>query len=470
MDGRPGGGGLPGGTDVAAAPDARAEPAAAAVDGPALRRAGADRRRGGARPVTATNRWAGLGAAALVVAGVGVLFRSPGAVLAAAVAAGYLAVRAAAVRPRPSLAVERVVADEAPDPGDEVRVTVAVRNEGPTLFDLRLVDGVPDGLAVVDGPARHAAALRSGDAATFAYTVRAARGDHEWTGLEVVARGPLGARERATTVAAGGRLRCVPTFDGATDLPLRGLTTPFAGRVPTDVGGAGLEFYAVREYRRGDPRGRVDWNRAARTGELATLELREERAATVVLVVDARPAAYVAPSPTAESAVERSVDAAGRLADVLLSKGDRVGAAALSPRTTWLAPDTGRAHRARLRETLVTDPGFAPTPPDPDRRFVSRLWRRRFRRRLPDDAQVLLFSPCVDRIPITFAERLDALGHAVTVVSPDPTPHRPGGRLAGLERGLRLAELRAAGVRVAEWTPAEPLAVAGDRAARRWSR
>jgi len=62
------------------------------------------------------------------------------------------------------------------------------------------------------------------------------------------------------------------------DLPLRGLTTKYHGRVPTDVGGAGVEFHATREYRRGDPVKRIDWNRRARTGELATLELREERA------------------------------------------------------------------------------------------------------------------------------------------------------------------------------------------------
>jgi len=58
----------------------------------------------------------------------------------------------------------------------------------------------------------------------------------------------------------------------------------------------------------------------------------------------------------------------------------------------------------------------------------------------------------------------------VTVVTPDPTPPSGvGGRLAGLERGLRLAGLRSGGVRVLEWGPTEPFAVAADRAARRWS-
>jgi uncharacterized protein (DUF58 family) len=420
--------------------------------------------------VTRTRRWAGLVGAALLVLGVGVVFLSPGPVLAAAVAGGVLAVRAAATPPEPELAVERRLETTAPEPGADVRIEVTVRNEGDALSDLRLLDGVPDGLAVVDGPARHATALRPGDAATFAYTVQAARGRHSWNPTTVIARDPVGVHERETTVRAESELRCVPALQGTAGLPLRGLTTPYAGRVPTDVGGDGIEFHAVREYRRGDPRGRVDWNRAARTGELATLQLREERAATVVLVVDARSTAYVAPEPERESAVERSVHAAGALGSQLLAAGDRVGASAFSPRDCWVAPDTGAGHRARLRHALGTDPAFAPSPPTAADPIVARLWRQRFRRRLPTEAQVILFSPCVDDPPVRLARRLNALGHLVTLVTPDPTPPSGvGGRLAGLERGLRLAGLRSGGVRVLEWGSSEPFAVAADRAARRWS-
>jgi uncharacterized protein (DUF58 family) len=421
--------------------------------------------------VTRTRRWAGLAAATLLILGVGVVFRSPGPVLAAAVGAGVLAVRAAAAPPSPELSVDRRLSTTTPEPEADVTVEVTVGNEGDALYDLRLLDGVPDGLAVVDGPARHATSLRPGDAATFAYTVQASRGRHVWGPATAIARDPIGAHEREVTVAVPTELRCVPAFEGTAELPLRGLTTPYAGRVSTAVGGDGIEFHAVREYRRGDPRGRVDWNRAARTGELATLELREERAATVVLVVDARRDAYVAPEPEVESAVERSVHAAGALGAELLSTGDRVGASAFSPRGCWVPPDTGTGHRARLRDSLGTDPAFAPTPPTDTDPFIPRLWRTRFRRRLPTDAQVILFSPCVDDPPIRLAERLHAVGHLVTLVAPDPTPpDGVGGRIAGIERGLGLSGLRGSGVRVLEWSYAEPFAVAADRAARRWPR
>ncbi len=415
------------------------------------------------RPLRAfdTGRWVGVVGVALVLVGVGVVLRQPGPVLAGAVGVGYGLYARADDAPEATVAVERTPSDGSPDPGDAVTVTVRVENVGDaTLPDLRLVDGVPPALEVVDGPARFATALGPGAVATFSYAVRATRGAHEWGTLRAVARNRSGSRERETRVEVGTRLVCTPSLDAGGDLPLRGLTTRYHGRVPTDVGGSGVEFYATREYRRGDPLKRIDWNRRARTGELATLELREERAATVVLLVDAREAAYVAPEPDADTAVEASVDAAGQAFSALLAAGDRVGIATLGPHDCWLPPGTGTEHAVRGRETLATDPALAPTPSDEG--FYPSLWFRRFRRRLPADAQVLFFSPLVDRYAATIARRIDAYGHLVTVLSPDVTgSDSVGRRLAGFERRRRLRRLRGAGIRTIEWDPGRE--VAGQR-------
>ena len=426
----------------------------------------ADRER---RREVATDRWLGVAGAALALVGLGVLVRQSSLVLAGAVGVGYAVYARAGDAPTPTLAVTRSVSDEAPAPGDEVRVTVRAANVGETaLPDLRLVDGVPPGLAVVDGPARVATALRPGTAVTFEYTVRAARGDHEWEPLTAITRDAAGARERETTLDAPTAIACTPELSAGGDLPLRGLTTVHHGRVPTDVGGSGVEFHATREYRRGDPLKRIDWNRRARTGELSTVELREERAATVVLLVDARESAYVAADPDAETAVEASVAAAGQAFSALLDGGDRVGVAALSPLDCWLPPGSGTVHAARGRETLATDPALAPTPSD--ERFYRSLWLRRFRRRLPADAQVLFFTPLVDDTAATLARRIDAHGHLVTVLSPDPTTTETAGqRLTTCERRQRLRSLRSAGIRALEWgDDSFPVAVAA--ATRRWSR
>jgi uncharacterized repeat protein (TIGR01451 family) len=417
-----------------------------------------------------TGRWDGVRGAALAFVGVGVVTRRPGLVLLGAVGVGYALYAGVGEAPAVTLDVTRTVSDTTPEPGDEVTVTVRARNAGDApLADLRLVDGVPPGLAVVDGPARVATALRPGASVAFEYVVRASRGEHEWEALTAVTRTPSGSRERTTEIdpAEPARVVCTPELAAGGDLPLRGLTTRYHGRMPTDVGGAGVEFHATREYRRGDPLKRVDWNRRARTGELATVELREERAATVVLLIDARESAYAAAEPEGRTAVEAGVGAAGQAFRALLDGGDRVGIAALGPVDCWLAPGAGTAHAAEGRETLATDPALAPTPSG-DRFYRSR-WLRRFRRRLPADAQVLFFTPLVDDSAASLARRIDAHGHLVTVLSPDVTASgTTGERLAAFERRERLRELRSAGIRAVEWD-GESFPVAVARATARWS-
>ena len=417
-----------------------------------------------------TNRWVGIAGAALLLSAVGALTRQPSLVLAAAVGVAYAAYARTGDLSDAALSVERDLAESTVDPGDAVTVTVRVRNEGSSLLpDVRLVDGVPPALSVDGAPARLGTALRPGKTATFSYDVTAVRGIHEWEPLDVILRSASGSRERRLSVEPEVRttLRSDPSLDATADLPLRGLTTPFAGRVETDVAGAGLEFHATREYRAGDPLNRIDWNRYARTGDLSTTQFREERAATVLLLVDAREEAYVAPGPGEPSAVEQSVDAATRAFSALLDGGDRVGVAALSPTECWLAPGSGDAHRARARNLLAASPALSPTPPDDAVLYTVRL--RRLRRRLPSNAQVLLFSPVVDQFAVRVARDLDARGHLVTVVSPDPTDDdTPGHRLARVERANRLSRLRRAGVRTVDWGD-ETLATRLARAARRWS-
>lgn len=437
-----------------------------------------------------TRRWRGVTAFALLAGALGVLLSRPSLALAGAAGVLFGAAARAAGPPSSAVVVEREVERERADPGDPVRVTVTVANAGDALLpDVRVVDGVPDALTVAEGSPRHATALRPGKRATFSYAVRASRGTHRFAPATVLLRGFTGAVEREVAVPAGSsvdeaatdeepqreasavntdRLACAPRLDEGPAVALRPQTTGFTGRVTTDLGGAGAEFHSVRAYRPGDPLSRVDWARVARTGEFATRQFREERSATVVCLLDTREAAYCAPTPDAPTALERSVTAAGTAFTSLLDAGDRAGIAAWGPTACWLAPGTGGEHRARARELLGTHPAFAPTPPD--RTFLPTIARRRVERRLPADAQVLLFSPLADDRAVDLARRLDAYGHRVTTVSPDPTAHDTAGHaLAAVERSRRLSTLRRAGVRVVDWG-SEPLATALVRADRRWSR
>lgn len=433
--------------------------------------------------VRSTRRWHGVNAIALLVSGAGVLANRPGLVLSGVVGVAFAIASRVDAPPTVDLDVERRLSDTDPAPGTSVTVTVTVTNTGNALCpDLRLIDGVPPALTVEDGSPRRGTALRPGKTVAFEYTVRATRGVHRFGPIVAIGRNASGTIERRRTVVEADEttITCVPPLSGTEPvaLPLYDRAVGVTGRVATRESGAGTVFHSVREYRHGDPPNRIDWNRTARTGELTTVEYRRERSATVVVLVDARTAAYVAPSRDDRPAIERSIAAAGTAFEGLLATGNRVGLAALSPTECWLAPASGRAHRGRARELLGTHPALSPTPPEEP--FLKMTSLRRLRHRLATDAQVVFCSPLSDGYAATVARRLHAHAHPTTVLSPDPTRAgdgnrdertrgtEPGVQLAGIERSFRCSDLRDDGIRVVDWGE-EPLRRAVETASRRWS-
>lgn len=416
-----------------------------------------------------TSRWQGVAALALLVGGVGVWLSRPVVLLLAVVPVAYAAYARRGSPPSVSLSVEREFDDESPSPGDDVEVTVEVTNEGSSpLWDLRLVDDVPAGLQVTEGSPRLATALRPGRTARYSYVVTARGGRHDFDRLEAIVRDLAGTHELLRTVTTDGSLVCLPEIDGEGDVPLQAASSRFTGRVPTQTGGEGIEFHATREYRPGDSPSRVDWNRYAATRELATLEFRQERAATVMLLVDGREQAHRAPEEDAESALTRSVEAAGEVFASLQDAGDRVGIVGFGPESCWLEPNAGTEHRERARQLLASHEAFSPEPPGTD--YYPRRQLETVHRRAPVDAQFILFSPVTDDYIATVARRLQAYGHPVTVVSPDVTAvDTIPRRLATVERRVRLNRLREAEIRVVDWKPDELLAVALARASEEWS-
>ena len=444
----------------------------AATDRPAVRRTTPPERQQVDRR---TERWTGLTGLGLLTIGVG-LWAShanvpPGLVVATGVvvgAAGYVYLSSP---PELSLAIDREFSASEPAPGDDVTVTVTVTNTGDALLpDLRLVDGVPPAVRVTDGSPRFATALRPEETVTFSYTVEAVRGDHAFDPVHVVVRDFSGAleRERHLPARSGAVIETGLELAADEEIPVHPHTAQRVGRVVTDTGGSGVELHSVREYQRGDPMNRIDWNRVASTGEFATLLFREEHAATVVVLVDAREAAYVVPRVDEPSAVERSVAAADVVISSLIGAGDSVGLAAFSSEWCWLEPRGGAGQQARARRLLETHTAFDGRPPSGG--FYGEIEERRLRRELPSDAQLVLCSPLCDDEAVAIARQLHARGFPVTIVSPDVTASASTGqRLATVERAMRISRLRRAGVRVVDWNTDRPLETALDGAQRRWS-
>lgn len=426
-----------------------------------------------------SGRWSVAGVGALTLAGVGFLYTAPLVIAAAAVPAAFAAYDALTTVPSQGrVRVTREFGASAPRPGERVTVTLTVENTGDSAIpDLRVVDGVPDELAVASGAPRVSTALSSGAKAAVEYEVVAKRGSYEF--------GAPVARARSFSASTAVTVDVAP--EGDTELsgqravdapPITDSTTLRAGTQTTDRGGSGLEFYATREYQHGDPVNRLNWRQYAKTGELSTVEFREEHAVRAALVVDARQPTRVVPGPGEPTGTELAGYVGRRLHGALTAASidtdvTAVGLAAdhgapLGPDgLPWVDAADGRetanlvfsAVEAAADDTPDPDAAWQSTPPNTESwDAATTRWVPELSERLPPRAEVVLVSPLLDNWPVRTASALATRGYGVTVVSPDVVPESSvGGRLARVHRDLRTRTLRERDVHVVDWDLDDPL-------------
>ena len=394
-----------------------------------------------------------LTAAVLAVSALGTVFGRPAAVLTATL--GVALVGAARVwSPAPTVELSRSLSTDTPGAGEQVTVTVTIRNVGETtLPDIRLVDGVPPGLTVVEGSPRFTTALRPGKAATVSYTVGAVEGHHTFEPGLVIVSDSFGARETITTVeptAGPTVLNCRFERPGTTAEAPQPQTSIHPGQRIGEESGAGVEFDALREYRPGDPPARIDWNHRAKTGDLSTVEFQEPRLSKVAIIVDTRPAAYVAAGTDAIPGPRHCAIAGFTIASRLLADGIPVGFGTTTSSDHWLPPAAGPGQSVALRDRFAMDDAIPWLPPDDHPSVTDTVTT--FTSRLDPDVQVVFVSPCSDDDAIEIAHTLDVEGHSVSVVSPDcTTDNSVSGAYSRLTRVLRLSTLRQVGILVTDW-------------------
>lgn len=430
--------------------------------------------------VLRTYRYRGLLAPVVFLVSLGIALGSVPLVLAAVIPLGFLVVEAVSnggpIEDR--VAVQRSVSPEVPLPGQRVEIELTVTNTSETaIADLRVLDGVPQELGVETGAARGGRALAPGDALTLAYSVIADRGRYRFRDVVLESRTATGAVVSRAAVTAEGDDR----FDcrvSAEEVPLQEETTALTGPLATDTGGPGIEFYATREYRSGDPVKRINWRRYAKTGELSTVEYREQRATRVAVIVDGREAAQVSPGPALPTGATLGAYAATIAVGILLNDGHRVDVGALGVEDpvrgtppAWAGAETGRAFRRRAAEICNLaaagrdESHVSPVRADGGAAAFDEEWHW-LNARLGAGSQVLFCSPCLDEAVHDAVETFLGAGHPTTVLSPDVLPDTVGGRVLALERAGRLDRLRSLGATVVDWHRDEPLPIAMGRTLR----
>jgi uncharacterized repeat protein (TIGR01451 family) len=417
----------------------------------------------GVRARRETSYWRGISTIVLISTATGLFFEQPGILLLGVVGLGYGAyARSHAISPG-ELSVERSVSEIEPALGDDIEVTVSLTNDGDgTLFDVRFVDGVPEPLHVSEGSPSMATTLRPGETVEWTYSVQARRGVHTFDSALALVRNLPGTIEYEQAIGTDEptEVTCVPEFQPLpVPVSLRTTSARYTGTQPTDASGHGTEFYATRMYQHGDTISRIDWNRRAKTGELSTILFRKEQATSVVLLVDNELGAYVAPAPHTEHAVDRAVMAAGQLFDTIADEGHFVGLSSVAETDCWLPPSRGSSHRSRARHMLARHPALQSRPTETQ--YNPTRVRRKIKRRLPQNAQIILISPLCRQSITRFARELNADDYPVTVVSPDPTTgETPTQQLAQVGRRVNITDIRQDGIPVLDWDWDEPLASA----------
>jgi len=412
-------------------------------------------------------RWRGGIAAAIVLATAGVVDENGVLLLSAAIPLVYVAVgRLSRLEVPEELTAHRQLQPQPARPGETVTVQLTLRNESDrTLPDVRVADGVPEELAVVDGSPRTATTLEPGEELTVSYRLVGRRGEYDFAAPEVRTRG-LGAGSIATIE---------PTPDGEQTLlckldadapPLEDHGEGRVGTLTTDEPGEGLAFHSVREHRPDDPASRIDWRHYAKRGELTTIDYERNVPATVVLVLDARRENFVVASEGRPTAVELQAYAATRAITDLLRSGQDVGVAVIGldgpgpAGLHWLPPGGGAEQRSLALDLFRTATDATPGDVRDASDQISKLLDL-----LPQGGQLALLSPLLDDQPVDAVETWRGADVPVTVLSPDVVPDTTvSGQYAGTRRRTRLARCQSAGARVYDWRRGTPLVLVVEQA------
>jgi len=404
-------------------------------------------------------RWGGGLAASVFLAAAGVFDGNGALLLAAAIPLAYVAADAISdVTVPDAISITRHVDPTPAPPGRPVTVLLTVRNDSErTVPDLRVVDGVPADLAVVDGTPRGGTSLAPGEDLTVEYAVAARRGTYEFEPVQLRARGFGAGTVETTRRVSDGDRRLVCRLD-ADAPPIDEYGDARPGRLESDAAGAGVTFHSTREYYAGDPAERINWRHYAKRGDLATTNYERTVAATTILVIDARIRNRVVAGPGRPTAVELGTYAATHALTNLLRRGHDVGVVVLGldgpgpAGLYWLPPAGSRQQRAQALELFRAANDAAGRPPNESAQV------RRVIELLPPGGQLLTFSPVLDDRAVDAVETWRAADVPVVVLSPDIVPENTvSGQYVQVRRRARLARCQRVGARTVDWRRGTPL-------------
>ncbi len=360
---------------------------------------------------------------------------------------------------KPELSVARSLSRESIVQGRVADMQVVLTNQGHQVQEVLVEDILPAGIKVVNGETKILTPILPGKSLEFHYSIEGRRGIYDFGPIRVTVSDPLGFSAQNSTLMAAERLIIFPEYQKLRPLKIQPpRTRDYPGPIQSRQGGAGVDFYGVREYQVGDPIRWINWKVSARhSGSLYTNQFEKERIADVGIIVDARRQTDVQVGD--DSLFEHSVFAAASLADAFLNAGNRVGLLVYGRGMERTFPGYGKVQRERILQSLA----YARTGTNFALESLELLPTRFF----PSRSQIVMISP-LSADDYNVLVRLRASGYELILVSPDAVrfemrKYEPGRvvemarRLATVERTLLIRRLQRVGVQVVDWDVATSL-------------
>ena len=211
------------------------------------------------------------------------------------------------------------------------RAEIVVELEGDPAADLEVQLRETLHPALAEVPERHRLNIPAGRRALWRFVLEPRRrGEHQVGPLMARVRGPWGLAWRQLELLPGEKKKVFPQvrWDGKVGHLVLLAHRRLLGQHPQRLQGAGSELYALREYLRGDPPGKIHWKAAARHGRLITREETWEHGARLVILLDA--ARTMSGRDGQRSKLDHALAAALALVRVAAARGDTVSLVAFS--------------------------------------------------------------------------------------------------------------------------------------------
>ena len=287
--------------------------------------------------------------------------------------------------------------------GDRLEVTIKVVAER-SLSSFQLEERVPEGLGT---PLRvPVSKVRPGQEFFYSYSLQCTRrGVYPIGPLVAITSDPIGVAQRETVLAEPFELIVHPRVTRVSDRPLTRLYEDPPIRPPVSrPWPSGMEFYGMREFRRGDDLRRIVWRASARTGTLMVREAEQGITDHLTLVLDTDRGSHSRDGEISNS-FEQAVEACASLGVRHLTEGYEVRIEANAGALT-------RAMRGGQNTTRMLDVMAAVRL---DREPMSAALRRLVMD--PSrDAHTIVITPHITPADATFLKLLVDKGTSVTVV------------------------------------------------------